>query len=557
MGKKKTAASEGEVKRAGGLSSTDRSAALAQHSAEWRKVAPKLAARAVLRGLAGKSNQLDGPPARAFETEDIEAPPEKLRGRSGIPRDKEGLPEQEQNPELRPYKARGFGDDPGVYDEMLRTDGTVAGLSGFVKRAVSSAPADIWIPPNPTMEEGRAAELLARFYGLDGRGAWLRGGLPRHVRQALRSMDYGFQPFERIWEPWQWRGQTVLAPSGIYQRASRSVKGWVWDGDRFAGAVQETTEQPSANANYWGLNGAALGFKKKNKVAIPVEQLLLYTFDPSGEVEGNPEGVSIYRPGYIWWKTKRDLVLRYHMAADRLFGGITWLQQKVDDEGVPLGSETDLEAFGEDYQAWVDMVLGWLAAPPGWEAKTDYPGFKIETPESFLAYCDTQMQAVFAAQLLGGQSGAGGEISQQMLHTSIDSIAGWLAEILHGQPRIESTGLSTQLIDYNIPHDESFRYPKLFFKGVEYKNTKAYIDALTKALQYFAMTYTPETEVYIRQVLDMPGLSPEQLEARRAFEALRLTQGAGGEISQGGTQGPVLPPQEEPVSDPDGEDDAP
>lgn len=534
-----------------------RAAVMAQHSAKWREVAPKLAARAMVKSFTSKTNQLDGPPARTFETETIKTPPDRLRGTGGIPRDKNGLPEQEQNPELSPYKARGFGDDPGVYDEMLRTDGTVAGLSGFVKRAVSSAPADIWIPPNPTMAEGRAAELLARFYGITGQEPWLRGGLPRHVRQALRSMDYGCQPFERVWEPWRWRGQTVLAPSGIYQRATRSVKGWVWDGDRFAGMVQETTEQPSAGATYWGLNGASLGFKKKNKVVIPADQLLLYTFDPSGEVEGNPEGVSIYRPGYIWWKTKRDLILRYHMAADRLFGGVTWLQQQVDKDGVPLGSEEDLEAFGEDYQAFIDMILGWLAAPPGWDAKTDYPGFKIETPESFLAYCDTQMQAVFAAQLLGGQTGTGGEISRDMLHTSIDSISLWLGEILHGQSRLEYTGLSVPLINYNIARDENFRYPKLFFKGVEYKNTKAYIDALTKALQYFAMTYTPETEVYIRQVLDMPGLSPEQFEARRTFEALRLTQGSAGEISQGGTQGPVVAPQEEPAHNPDGEDSAP
>ena len=280
-----------------------RAAIMAGKGEAYREAATKVQARSLHKAFAHNSNLLNGPPARQLERDEtIKNPPAALRGSSGIPRDKDGLPKQEQNPDLQPLKARGSPDDPGVYDEMLRTDGTVAGLSGFIKRSVSSAPADIWIPPSPTMAEGRAAELMARFYGIDGGEAWLRGGLPRHVRQALRSMDYGFQGFEVAWEPWVWRGQVVLAPSGVYQRASRSIKGWVWDGDRLAGAVQEV-DAPSALAKLYGLDGASLGFRNKKRVVIPAEQLLLYTYDPSGEVDGNPEGVSIYRPGYIWWRT--------------------------------------------------------------------------------------------------------------------------------------------------------------------------------------------------------------------------------------------------------------
>lgn len=266
MGRKKTAAGEGESAGA-----VPRSAIMSSKGAAFKAGVRGAVARAALAKRGARL--LDGPPSRAFATDTIMAPPVALRGSAGIPRDRRGLPEQEQNPELRPYKARGFGDDPGVYDEMLRTDGTVAGLSGFVKRTIASATPDIWIPPNPTMEEGRAAELLARFYGVDGRGAWLRGGLSRHVCQALRSMDYGFQGFEKIWEPWSWMGGVVLAPSGIYQRASRSVKGWVWDGDRLAGLTQETSEQPSAEATYWGLDAISLGMKEKKQVVIPADQL--------------------------------------------------------------------------------------------------------------------------------------------------------------------------------------------------------------------------------------------------------------------------------------------
>ena len=540
------------------MSAEVRSAIMTKKGEAYREAATKIQVKAMRNAFHRHTNLLNGPPTRQLERDEvIKNPPAALRGSTGIPRDKDGLPRQEQNPDLQPLKARGSPDDPGVYDEMLRTDGTVAGLSGFIKRSVSSAPADIWIPPNPTMAEGRAADLLARFYGIDGQEAWLRGGLPRHIRQALRSMDYGFQGFEVAWEPWVWRGQVVLAPSGVYQRASRSIKGWVWDGDRLAGAVQEV-EAPSALAKLYGLDGASLGFRNKKRVVIPAEQLLLYTYDPSGEVDGNPEGVSIYRPGYIWWRTKRDLIVRYNMAMDRMIGGVPWLQQIIGEDGIPLGSEEDLDAFADTYDQFAEMLLGWLAAPTGWDLKQQFPAGKIPGPEQLLAYCDSQLLMVYAAGLLGGQgaSGTAGEISQQMLYNSIDSIAGWSCETLNGQPGIATTGLGRQLINFNIPRHEGFRYPRLFFKGVEYKNTKSYVDAVTKVLQYFAITYTPETEVYIRQLLDMPGLSSSQLEARRAFEALRLSRGAGSEISQGGTQAPVVPPQEQPTDDPDGEDDA-
>jgi hypothetical protein len=509
---------------------------------------------------------LDGPPRRAFEVADVQ-PSEALQpvGVAGIPRDSKGLPRTEQNPELKPYKARGFGEDPGIYDDMVRTDGTAAGTVALMIRSISTAPADVRGPANPTPAEAAAVELTRRFFGLDGGQAWLRGGLARHVRQALRSLIYGFQPFEIVWRPHTWRGRPVLAPSGVYQRASRSVKGWVWDGDDLVGMQQalprDSKESLPAWAEELGLTGAALGLGESKSVVIPSNRLLLYTYDPSGEADGAPEGTSILRPAYVWWKTKRDLILRYHMASDRLFGGVTLLQQLLDKEGVPMGSEEDLDTWADIYSQWDEGELGWLASPTGWKIDQSYPGFEVESPEAFLSYCDAQMRVIFAAQLLGGQTGAASEITAQMMYSSMDQIASWVAEVLNGQPDVPGTGLVRQLVDANIPEattDERFRYPQLIFKAVEHRNFKSYVDSLMKLMQFFGITYTVETEQYLRELGDAPLLTPAQVQARRAFEAARLIATAKATDSQagGGSQAPTTPPQQEPVDDPDGEDDA-
>lgn len=547
----KTAASEGKV---GGVVVAGKQAAT---PAKRGGVSKARVAQAIVRAAAHGVRHLDGPPRRAFETEVISDPPPALRGRAGIPRDKNGIPKTEGNPDLAPYKARGFGEDPGIYDDMLRTDGTAAGTVALMVRSISTAPADIWTPPNPTPAEAEGAALARRFLGLDGQAAWLRGGLPRHVRQACRAIPYGFQAFEKVWRPHMWRGRPILAPSGIYQRASRSVKGWAWDGDDLRGMVQEVAEDADAErAGVYGLRYSDFGFKNTKKIIIPSSQLLLYTYDPSGEVEGAPEGLSILRPGWVWWKTKRDLILRYHMAADRLFGGVTLLQQLLDKDDVPMGSEEDLDSWDDAYAAWADGELGWLGAPTGWKVEQSYPEFDINSPDAFLRYCDDQMRVVFAAQLLGGGTAAQSEVSAQMLYNSVDQIASWIAEVINGQPDVETGGLIRDLIDYNIPHDETFRYPRLFFKAIEHRNFKSYIDSLMKLYQFFGLTYTVETEQYLRGLGDAPLLTPAQAEKRRAFEDTRLTVIGGSQASQGGTQAPTTPPQQQPVDDPDGEDDA-
>lgn len=512
-----------------------------------------------------RTHILSEPPQRTFAA--IEQPlPESMLGSLGIPSEKHGIRTQEQNKDLSPYKARGFLEDPGVFDEMLRTDGTVAGTLALVSREISRARWVVEAPPKPTRKEAEAVELVNRFFGLDGREAWLYGGLPYHLRHAVKSLAYGFAPFEVTWESKAWTRARIMAPSQVRWRAPQSVVGWAWNGDDLAGLIQ-TTKNTKSGGGYQGLLARLLG--EQNTVTIPVRQLLLYTYD---ETEGCPEGVSIYRPAWIWWRAKRDLLNRHQQVGELVQNGVVKFKRRYDAElrTSQAISQEDWESLNDIYSGF-EGGGGWMEEPEGWEIDQEFPNIQAASPEKMLMYCDNQIRTVFLAQLLGVGSDGTASLSSslgQLLYNSIDAVAGGIAEVLNGQPGRPWTGLVKPLIDANISHDASFRYPRLTARGLENQDTKAWVDSVVKAMQFGAMWYTSGVEEEMRHALDMPALTQEERDARDKWAQERfevgdlLTQpaapggasGDGGErASEGASQGEtVTAPQQESVVDPDG-----
>jgi len=487
-------------------------------------------------------------------------------GWTGLPASsKRGDRSQERNPALSPYKARGFRDDPGIYDEMLRTDGTVAGTLAMMTREISRARWAVEMPTQPTRKEAEAAEMVERYLGLDGREPWIYGGLPHHLRHAVKALAYGFAPFEVAWSPRMWTRVQVMVPDQVRWRAPQSVWGWAWDGEgELAGMVQVAPKAHGAMTEAEDLVASLLG--QRHTVTIPASRLLLYTYD---ETEGAPEGVSIYRPAWVWWRAKRDVLLRHMRAVE---SPPVALRRLVDKEGrvMPDSSDRDLDDFAEVYEGLADGSTAWLQIPPGWDVEQLKLGEVSKSPEALLAYCDSQIRTVFLAQLLGAEAATGGLSGAlgQLLYNSIDGVAAWIGEVLCGQPGRPWTGVLRAMIDANIPHDGSLRYPRLVARGLEHQDTKAWVDATTKALQFGAMWYTAGVEDEMRRALDMPPLTPQEREQREAWAQTRFASGDvttppagvagasadGGErASEEGTQGDaVQSPEQTDVQDPDG-----
>lgn len=467
------------------------------------------------------TQDLSAPPPRTYSVFVEPASPDQV-GWAGVPRGRAGIASQERNPDLRPYLARGYREDPGVFDEMLRTDGTVAGTLAMVAREISRARWAVEAPEKPTAKEREAAEMVERYLGLDGREPWLYGGLPYHIRLACRALAYGFAPFEVTWSPRMWTRVQVMVPDRVRWRAPQSVWGWLWEGEDLAGMVQalDDTDPASTEATARAMLG------KPKTVTIPAERLLLYSYD---ETEGSPEGTSIYRAAWVWWRAKRDLLLRHMGAIEQ---PPVLLERLTDAEGRVLAdsSQEDVDSFDDAYSALASGNASWLEVPVGWRVSNLQLGEVASNPEALLAYCDQQIKTVFLAQIMSGATASAGANTAQLLYSSIDGIASWIGEVLMGQPGRAHTGILRAMIDANIPHDGSLRYPRLVARGLEHKDSKAWVDSVTKGLQFGALWYTPAVEDEMRRALDMPPLSPEERGWREQWARERF-EGGGASVT--------------------------
>jgi len=252
----------------------------------------------------------------------------------------------------------------------------------------------------------------------------------------------------------------------------------------------------------------------------------------------------------------------------------------MDKEGreFPGTSHQDVDDFADIYEGLADGSTTWLEVPLGWEIEQLKLGDPANNPEALLAYCDSQIRTVFLAQLLGAEAtrvGLSGALGQ-LLYNSIDGIASWMAEVLNGQPGRATTGLIKPMIDANISHDGTLRYPRLVARGLEHQDTRAWVDSVTKALQFGAMWYSASVEDEMRRALDMPPLSPTERDMRESWSSERFLgevasvtsapatpadlPGLGGASGEGGTRASEvdtqarskLEPAQTDVVDPDG-----
>jgi hypothetical protein len=505
----------------------------------------------------------------------VKLPTERQTQAPALPHnEKRGLILDDPNPSLHPYLARGIAERIGTYTEMLLSDPILAGSVGLIVREISRATWIVEEPHDPTPTEREAGALARKLLGLEGQRAWLRGGLARLVSIMTRNrVAYGFAPFERVWTPREWGESLLMAPSEVYQIPPSTAWGWLWDDETslLRGLLQVRARglDPvlgEAALGYSGISRALCSAGLPDTAVLDLALLL----DTSGDVDQNPEGRSMLRPCWVYWRAKKDTLTRYQEGQDTLFGGITTLTEQINPKTgrtYSSNSARDLEEFGEVYEDWVDDAVDWLYVPAGFELKSEYPTFQVAGPVKEMEYYDRQEALAFATQLIGipGSTGMSSSAAQ-LTFNSIDGIAQAVADTINGQPGIPSTGLLEQLYLANLPGaaDPKFRPPRVKPIGIEFQDAQKWIDSLTKASQFLMLHYDVRTEGRIRARLGLPPLTREEREAREAWGQERLAalvnapvgsmtggEGGQGRASEEGTQAAKLPPDQQDTTDPD------
>lgn len=439
-------------------------------------------------------------------------------GASGVLRDEKGRPKYDANQVyMSPPQARGIGEDHGTYHEMLRSDGAIAGVSSLIKREVTRTNYRIAKRKTATPLEVETDAFTARLLGMDGTSGWLHGGLRRLLEQACQSFDYGFAPFELAWSQRTWNGKPVVVPDRVEHRTPWSVDGWIWQGTRLVGMRQLVpvgqSYQYESLFNLWGTS-----FKR---VTIPANKLLLFTHE---HVDGNPEGTSMLRPAWIYWRWKKDTIRRNQAAEETLYGGVTLIKEVGDNEGRPVSSvETEKEAaMHEALEDFADGFLKYMTVPYGYTLEQFHPEFDVPDPVSRLMYCDRQIFLSLSAVLLGLDASHAGSksLSQDLgglLWKSLAAAADEIVDVINGIEGVETSGLVRKAIDANFDVPEDFIYPRLEHVGLEHQDVAILADTLGKLHAQNLLTRQDDDEVFLRLVADLPELAVDSaLEAQEA-----------------------------------------
>jgi len=516
---------------------------------------------------------------------------QRKRGRSGLERNAEGVPVTETNPDLEPWLARGYVDDLGAYHEMLRTNGLIGGTSRDRAAKIAGATWQVVGPKKPGPGEAEAVALVERFFGLgdyEGTGGWLIGGLREHLKQADMARDMGFVSFELTWQPqtWQWgeSTRTIMVPGGVHLRAHNSVHGWLWKRDHLSGMLQLTSYERadgSLRLGHPSTRGLTLdGVRRKHRimgadvVVIPSNRLLHYANGKQSAIQ--PEGVADIRPAWVWWRVGQDVLLRDQRARELYGEGLLVVFEKATKEGGPMAtvSERDRRDMAETFGMVAVGESNFIQLPPGFDFKHLMPTGKMPDPLPMLAFCEGQIALTLSAQVYGptARNTAGGSLSNNFSQIYLDYVANAAAEtagVINGQFGIEHTGLIRRLVHANIPEavdNPNFVYPRITASGMAYKDPKGFVDAITKALQFRALHYSPGIEGLVRRVLDLPELSEDEFRMREEMAEQLLVQPPedirepeqeqGPRETEEDTQNPLTAPNQEPVDDPDDEDDA-
>lgn len=440
-------------------------------------------------------------------------------GRSAARESWTGIPQVEDNARLHPYHARGLRDDHGVYHEMARGDGAIAGTLAILNREIVRAHYRVSVPTDATDEEREAGDLVAAMLGLGASRwshGWIAGGFRRLLYHALQSFVYGFSALEVTWAAREWRGRRVLAPSGAAWRAPWSVEKWIWQGDRLVGLTQCAD--------------------RGQRRTIPADRLLLFTHN---HLDGNPEGTSMLRPAFSAWRAKKDTILRHQVAEENLFGGVATVETLPDKDGRPLANVTDEdeEQFDEMFRLWREGAVDWLNIPFGLKVEDRHPEFQIPSRVEELKYYDHQIFLTGLAALLGldASHAASKALSDGLgavMYNAIDAAARELCEVINGIEGVDSSGIVKSVVDANFNTAPGFRYPMLQPHGIEHADLSAYVDTITKAAQFRLATLSVDDELAFRELAGM------DIPAREDLEALRQLVGGATQVSQADTQAP-------------------
>lgn len=371
-----------------------------------------------------------------------------------------------------------------VYQKMLRGDSQTR--TTIRACTIPILGADWFIEPGGEEQDDDDAAMWVHYNLFTGMSiTWTR--VLEHV---VKFMPYGHSAMEKVYEERDWRPNApnrntrrYLALRKLMPLPSPSIKEFQYDTHGGPRGLVQTIYDPSDPKRI-----------KFEDVDIPIEKLILFTFDQDG---GNLEGNSLIRTAYKHWYYKEN------------FYKIDGVQKERHGIGVPYAklppgyNEKDLDFAAEMLSNIRVNERSYLMEPPGWEfGFKEVPGQQVDALES-AQHHDIMIARNVLVQFINmgqGQGAGGASGARATSGTMLDMFLKSLRHVANLIADYFNTYLIPQLVGYNFEVDT---LPTLKIRGIgERRDLQMFAAALNNIKDY--LTIDDETERWLREEFDMP-----------------------------------------------------
>lgn len=395
-----------------------------------------------------------------------------------------------------------------VYTEMAFSDAAVDISLRAAKTPVMGA--DYFVEPFDEQPINADIAEFVEFNLLNGTNA----PFLLILDDVLRMLEYGFSTIEKVWEIREWAPSRQMANRRKYTmlkklaaRPTPTIKEITYDNN--GGPVEIVQSAVQADG-------------KPKDVKIPIEKLIIFSNNKQG---GNLEGRSILRTAYRPWYFKSNLY------------NIDGIQKERHGMGFPIinlppgAKDSEVAAAQELIRNVRTNEFGGVALRPGWSMEfADIKGQPVDVMRSIEHHNGMILLNTMSQFLLLGLEGSGGGRATSGAHQDMFNKAlRYMANMV-----CDSFNLYCipYLVGYNFDTD---KFPKLRVRNIgETKDLQQWASAVANLITSNAITYTPELETWVRQIMDAP-LTPG------AGPVVDVTGATSEPANNNGAKGTVVP----------------
>lgn len=365
-----------------------------------------------------------------------------------------------------------------IYNEMTDSDAAVDVSLRAAKMPVMGA--EYFVEPFDASPEASDIAEFVQYNLLEGAGSPFLNVL----EDVLRMYEFGFSVVEKVYEEREWSPRRSGANRRVYTMLRKLAP-------RPTLTIGEIKYDD--NGGPLAVTQSAVGADNQPKnVEIPIEKLIIFTNNRKG---GNLEGKSVLRTAYRPWYFKSNLY------------NIDGIQKERHGMGFPVVElppgykTTDKTAAKELVRNIRTNEHGGAVIPPGWKLSfLELPGQPVDVMRSIEHHNGTIMLNTMTQFLLLGLEGTGGGRAtsgshQDMFNKSLRYVANQICDAIN-------LYCVPYLVGYNFTTD---KFPKLRARNLgETKDLQQWASALSNLKKNSLITYTPETEMWIRKIADAP-----------------------------------------------------